>query len=180
MSRITNYFTALSDFDPDAKVYFTAAGITDLTEKNSINTKVLTLKAVNLFNGVLYPISPTSLQAASFNLVDPTKFQLTYINSPSHGPTGVDWDGLTQYARIGIIPSIDLTNQDVHLSYYSRDDVNGGFELACSQGVSKRLMLAIRRAGLALFESYDAFGGTVFSNNPNSLGFCVGSLGLHL
>lgn len=177
MSRKTSYFTALQEFDPDAQIYFNAASITDVIEKPSVNVKVLALKAAGLFNGVLYPVSPTSLEAASYNLVDPTKFQLTYINSPSFGPTGVDWDGLTQYARTGIIPSTDLTDQDVHLSYYSRDDIAvARFDLGCQQSISQEFYFAIRWSNnLLFFDSYNSSGGRLAKLNTTSAGLFVAS-----
>lgn len=173
MSRITSYFSALADFDPNAQIYFDAAGITDTVEKNSVNTKVLSLKADSLYNGVIYPISPTSLEAASYNLVDPTKFQLTYINSPSFGPTGVKWDGLTQYARTGIVPSVDLTDNDVHLSYYSRDNAINGIEFgAVGGGGTLQLVLKFGDGKFYL----GVYGGAEISSvNADSKGLGVGT-----
>ena len=61
-------------YDPDAVAYFTAASITDVTEKDAVNQLVLDLKGTgsttnnsDVWTDMLafYPISPTSLAAAA-------------------------------------------------------------------------------------------------------------------
>ena len=177
MSRITNYFTALQDIDPDAQAFFDACSISDLTEKNAVNTMVLALKDKLLWNNkmvAIYPISPTSLNAASCNLRDPSKFQITYVNSPPHSSTGVDWDGLTQFGKPGIIPSVDLTDNNVHLSYYSRENIaESGFEMGID--TPSRFNLIIRFSNTAFWDSYNNSGGRVTGVNTDSRGLCVGS-----
>ena len=64
-------------YDADATAYFAAAGITDTTEKDAANQLVLDLKgtgstpnSTDLWTdaAAFYPISPTSLAAAAYNL----------------------------------------------------------------------------------------------------------------
>ena len=101
-------------YDPDAVAYFTAAGITDTTEKNAVNQLVLDLKGTGSTpNGTdlwtdaaaFYPISPTSLSAAAYNLRDTTSFNMTWANSPTHASTGVTFNGTTQYGDTGFNPN---------------------------------------------------------------------------
>lgn len=101
-------------YDPDAVAYFTAAGITDTTEKDAVNQLVLDLKgtgstpnSTDLWTdaAAFYPISPTSLSAAAYNLRDTTTLNMTWANSPTHASTGVTFDGLTQYGDTGFNPS---------------------------------------------------------------------------
>jgi len=101
-------------YDPDALAYFTAAGITDTTEKDAVNQLVLDLKGTgstpngtNLWTdaAAFYPISPTSLAASAYNLRDTTSFNMTWANSPTHASTGVTFNGATQYGDTGFNPS---------------------------------------------------------------------------
>jgi len=103
-------------YDPDAVAYFTAASITDTDEKNAVNQLVLDLKgtgstpsSTDLWTdaAAFYPISPTSLAAAAYNLRDTTSFNMTWANSPTHGSTGVTLDGITQYGDTGFNPNVE-------------------------------------------------------------------------
>jgi hypothetical protein len=54
-----------------------------------------------------YPISPTSLSAARYNLRDTTSFKMAWANSPTHGSTGVTFNGSTQYGDTGFNPNVE-------------------------------------------------------------------------
>ena len=113
---INTYYTIYDNYDPDAVAYFTAAGITDTTEKNAVNQLVLDFKGgagcltpsgTNLWTNAaaIWPVSPTSLDAAKYNLRDTTSFNYTWVNSPTHASTGVTFDGTTQYGDTNLSPS---------------------------------------------------------------------------
>jgi hypothetical protein len=114
----TNY-TPPSTFDADAVAYFTAAGITDTTEKDAVNQLVLDLKGTGSTTNntdvwaemlALYPVSPTSLAAAAFNLKNPATYQIDWYNSPSHSSAGIAFNGTTQYGDCNFIPSTALAS----------------------------------------------------------------------
>lgn len=109
-------------YDADATAYFAAAGITDTTEKDAVNQLVLDLKGTgstpngsDIWNDAvaIYPISPTSLNASTYNLRDTTTYNLTWYNSPIHSSTGVAINGANQYADTSVIPSVALTTNDL-------------------------------------------------------------------
>jgi hypothetical protein len=102
--------------DPNAQAYITAAGITDPTEQAAVNQLVLDLKgtgstpnSTDLWTdaAAFYPISPTSLSAAAYNLRDTTSFNMAYANSPTHASTGVTFNGTTQYGDTGFNPNVE-------------------------------------------------------------------------
>lgn len=104
----------VSSYDADAAAYFTAASITDATEKDAANQLVLDLKGTGSTTNnsdvwsdmsALYPVSPTSLAAAAFNLKDPTAYEITWVNAPTHSDVGVAFNGTTQYGDMGFAPS---------------------------------------------------------------------------
>ena len=103
-------------YDADAEAFFTAAGITDTTEKNAVNQLVLDFKggtgcltpsSTDLWTNAaaIWSVSPTSLAAAAYNLRDTTSFKYTWINSPTHASTGVTFNGSTQYGDTNLTPS---------------------------------------------------------------------------
>jgi hypothetical protein len=99
----------------EARAYIAAAGITNATEIAAVKQLVLDLKGLgNTTNDTdvwtklegIYPISPTSLTAATFNLKDPSAFGITWFNSPVHSALGVAFGG-TRYGSIAYNPSVD-------------------------------------------------------------------------
>jgi hypothetical protein len=115
---ITTYNTA-ARIDPDATAYITAAGITDPTEQAAVIQLVSDLKGTgsttnntDIWTGLdaIYPTSPTSLEAARYNLKDTATYQITWYNSPTHSSAGVAFDGLDQYGDTGYAPTDGLQN----------------------------------------------------------------------
>ena len=91
---------------PDASAYVIAAGITDPAEQAAANQFVLDLSGrgstTNNTNQwskhyALYPMSPTSLTAAAYNIKDPTEYKITWYNNPTHSLNGVSGNGVDQY-----------------------------------------------------------------------------------
>ena len=77
-------------FDPNAETFFTAAGITDLTQKDAVNQLVLDLKADSLWSlmKVIYPLVGTTSSQQSYNLVDPTTYQIDWLGGWSFSSNG--------------------------------------------------------------------------------------------
>lgn len=107
-------FGAGPSYDPDAVAYFTAAGITDTTEKDAANQLVLDLKGTgsttnntDVWSSLdeIAPISTTSLAAAAYKLKYVNTQQITWANSPTHSVSGVAFNGSTQYGDFNYIPS---------------------------------------------------------------------------
>lgn len=107
--------------DPDAQAYITAAGITDPTEQAAVNQLVLDLKGSGSTTNntdvwsdsyTIYPLSPTSLTAAEYNLKDPTQ-NITWLNSPTHAYTGITGNGTNAYGDTNWNPTtegVDINN----------------------------------------------------------------------
>lgn len=103
-------------YDADAVAYFTAASITDVTEKDAVNQLVLDLKGTgsttnntNVWDSLfdIAPISPTSLSAAAYKIKYASTQTITWNNSPTHTSAGVGFNGTTQYGDFGFTPSTD-------------------------------------------------------------------------
>ena len=131
----------VSDTDPDAAAYILAAGITDPTEQAAVNQLVLDLKGTGsttnntnvwIDSYAVYPLSPTSLSAAAFNLKQPTQ-NITWFNSPIHSINGVRGNGTNMYGETSFNPtaySVDTNNSGLTYSgeYSSNDYAMGTVE----------------------------------------------------
>jgi hypothetical protein len=122
----TGVLTQASGVDPAAAAYFTAAGITDATEQAAVIQLVADLKGEgsttnnnNIWTkmNTIYPVSPTSLAAAAFNLKDASSFEITWANSPTHATTGVTGNGSTQYGDTGYNVSTYMTENNFGATY---------------------------------------------------------------
>lgn len=115
--------------DPDAAAYIAAAGITDAAEQAAVNQLVLDLKGTGSTTNntdvwsdsyTFYPLSPTSLAAAAYNLKDPT-LNITWYNSPTHAITGVSGNGTTMYGNTNWNPTTENVDTNNSGLTYSGD-----------------------------------------------------------
>lgn len=109
-------------FDTDAQAFFTASGITDLTQKNAVNQLVLDLKSNSLWSKIkaLYPVVGGNATAHSFNLINTSLYTLSFSSGWSHSSTGMLPNGTSAYASTGLIPdNVGMTVNNNHLLIYS-------------------------------------------------------------
>ena len=136
-------------YTPEAIAYIAAAGITDTTEKDAVNQLVLDLKGTGsttnntdvwIDSYTIYPLSPTSLAAAAFNLKDPTQ-NITWLNSPTHAYTGITGNGTNAYGDTNWNPTtegVDIYNAGLT---YSGEYSNGDYVMGA---LSSGRMIAFR------------------------------------
>lgn len=113
--------------DVDAAFFIIEANLTDSNHATYINTLVLDLKTgtvngndvwTDVMNIAIYPFIGGNATAHAVNLRNPGVHDLTFVNSPTHSSTGVDFDGATQYARTGIVPTSHMTLDNFTFSLY--------------------------------------------------------------
>jgi hypothetical protein len=115
-------------FDPDAQAFISAAMITDSNQQIAINNLVISLKSAGLWSKMIaiYPFVGGNAFSHSFNLKDPRNldaaFRLTFYGSPTHSATGVQPNGINQYAQTFLNDNLIPINNS-HLSYYSRTNI---------------------------------------------------------
>jgi len=91
--------------DPDAITFLTAAGITDTTISNAINTLVINLKTDGIWSKmyVIYPFVGGTASTHKWNLKDPqdtnAAFRLTFNGGWTHSSTGALPNGSTGWAN---------------------------------------------------------------------------------
>ena len=124
-SNINSYYSIYAS-DTDAHAFITAAGITDNTQINAINTLVTDLKSAGIWSKMkaLYPFVGGTPTTHKWNLKDPRDlndaFRLTFSGGWTHSSTGALPNGTTGYAETYFNPSTNLTLYNTHISFYSR------------------------------------------------------------
>ena len=124
-NNINGYYSIYAS-DTDAQAFITAAGITDNTQINAINTLVTDLKSAGVWTKMkaLYPFVGGTSTTHKWNLKDPRDlndaFRLTFSGGWTHGSTGALPNGTTGYAETYFNPSTNLTLYNTHISFYSR------------------------------------------------------------
>ncbi len=112
---------SVSALDTDVIRFRDAASITDNTILNALDVLVTELKDKNIWEklAVVYPLVGGTASNHSYNLVNPNTFQVTWVNSPTHSSTGVDYNGTTQYGRTGFA----VPPSPFHIGVYIRENV---------------------------------------------------------
>lgn len=111
-------------YDADASAFFTAASITDSTQKSAVNQLVLDLKSYNIWTKMkaIYPVVGGSASAHAVNLKTPGTYNLTFATGVTHASTGMTGNGTTGYANTSFTTNGYSTNN--HLSSYIRTNVD--------------------------------------------------------
>jgi len=169
--------TGVPGFDPDAQVFFTATGITDATQKSAVNQLVLDLKSYGIWtlpSIVIYPMVGGTNSSTSYNLINPSLFQITWAGGVTSSSNGVSFNGINSYGNTGYNPSTQGTLNSSHLSYYSRTNSNGTeVEIGAMQPGGNYNMLEIRTTGTTYFLINQSGLTTVL--DANSQGYYIGN-----
>lgn len=169
--------------DADATAFITATGITG-TDATAICNLVASLKSASLWSKfqAIYPMVGGTSTSCKYNLIDPADtdaaFRLTFNGGWTFSSTGADPNGTTGYAQTHIVPSTDLTTNNFHLSYYSRQSVTGVQELMASFNVAaQNIQFIINNAstGDLTMDSYISPTTRVEGNGTNTTGYLLGS-----
>lgn len=163
-------------YDTDAEAFFTAASITDVTQKNAVNQLVLDLKSYNIWSKMkaLYPIVGGSASSHAVNLKTPGTYNLTFSTGWTHASTGMTPNGNSAYANTSL-NSQTIVNSTNHLSFYSRTstvDLSNSCEIGAAD-TNGALYNQLR-----LNVSYISGGTSAivnFSNTTDGRGFWIGT-----
>lgn len=168
----------IASFDADAVAFFgrvtTAGGTLSLTEKQAVNQLVLDLKANSLWTPMkaVYPMVGASAAACAQNLKS-SSFTGTFTSGWTFASTGVTGNGTSAYMDCNLNISANLSQNNTHISIYSRTNAGGLF---CDIGGNlslPALNIFPNFNGNAYFRLNDNGGGT--ASNTNTLGFFMGN-----
>lgn len=124
----TQHFTksALASTDRDALAFLEAAQIYNTNQQRAIVNLVRSLKRVGLWSKMkaIYPFVGGTASSHKWNLKDPrdvdAAFRLSFSGGWTHSSTGAAPNGSNAYANTFIVPSTDLTRDDLSMTFYSR------------------------------------------------------------
>jgi hypothetical protein len=132
MQMVTAFKSAGGSFDTDAQAFFTAAGITDSTQKSAVNQLVLDLKSASIWTKMvaIYPFVGGTSTTHKYNLKDPrdldAAFRLTFSGTVTQDANGITPNGTTGFADTHYVDSTSGTLDSFHCSYYSRTAAQSG------------------------------------------------------
>ena len=154
-------------YDADAQAFFTAASITDATQKNAVNQLVLDLKSYNIWTKCLaiYPICGGSASSHAVNLKTPGTYNLTFSTGWSHASTGMTPNG-SAYAN----PALAGNENSNHFSIYSRTNIEqSSNDIGCRTGSSISSIAPRVATNTAYFQNYNT--AFISFTNSDSRGF---------
>jgi hypothetical protein len=111
--------------DPDAELFITATGITNVTQKSAICKLVSALKTNNLWIKMkaIYPFVGGTATTHKYNLKNPldtdAAHRIVFNGGWTHSSTGILANGVNAYANTNV-PMNALSQNDAHISIYSR------------------------------------------------------------
>jgi hypothetical protein len=140
LERKDGRFLPVLDGDPDALAFFArvtaAGGSLSATEKSAVNTLVVQMKADGTWTPMkaIYPMVGASAAACAQNLKS-SSFTGTFSSGWTFASTGVTPNGTSAYMDTNFLPSTSFTNNNTHISVYSR--TNASVSSACLIGTGK-------------------------------------------
>jgi hypothetical protein len=160
-----------ASFDADAQSFFTASGITDLTQKNAVNQLVLDLKSNSLWSKMkaLYPVVGGNATAHSCNLINTSAYQLTFSSGWTHASTGMLPNGTSAYADTNLNSNLLSLNSST-LLFYTTTNTDGVFvDMGNTDNVSENIIL-VKNGGSTLLGTNSAIGNRIAVSNTDSRG----------
>ncbi len=165
--------------DADAQAFFnrvTAAGGTlNVTEQNAVNTLTLSLKSAGIWTlmKAIYPMVGASAAACSQNLVS-SSFTGTFSSGWTFTSLGVTPNGTSAYMNTQLTPSVSLSLNNTHLSFYSRtDNANGSIADLGSFGNSNYTLIEL--FGSSFYNLINQSSTTSNNSMTTSLGHFLGT-----
>lgn len=157
-------------YDSDAVTFFTAASITDATQKGAVDYLVKALKAGNLWTNMIavYPFVGGASNKHALNLKAPSTYPITFTSTGvTHNGSGITGDGSTGY---GVIP-LDWTSaiggsaiSNFHVAVYNKTTAptDGGAFIGGRNGSSVGVGLTRESASVGVRGAMNSLG-------PNSI-----------
>lgn len=178
-------FSSISPtFDSNATAFITATGITDFIQRIAINELVLDLKRFGLWDKciAIYPFIGGTADTHKWNLKDPrdldAAFRLVFSGGWVHSATGALPNGTTGYADTFIVPSVALSLNNTHISFYSRtSNAAAGLAEMGSRNATPNfgyVFLGTRYSGNLFYGDINSESQVATTSN-NSSGFFIAS-----
>jgi hypothetical protein len=166
-----------SGYTNETNAFIFNGGVTDSTQISAVNTLVSTLKTAGIWSKMkaVYPMVGGTAISHKFNLVNPTDsdsaFRLTFNGGWTHSSTGVLPNGSNTYADTFLIPSTTLSQNNTHVSVYSRTNIDSSHIIGSNTGVPlyTNTISIIPKNGNLFYAAINQ-GGIVSISNTDSRG----------
>ena len=132
--------------DQDSTNFILASGISDSVQTSAIETLVSDLKAYGLWTKMkaIYPFVGGTASSHKFNLKDPRDlndaYRLTFMGGGTHDVNGYKGNSTTAYAITYINPSVNLSQNNIHTSWYSKLNITGAVQAEIGQTANTRIL----------------------------------------
>ena len=178
-ANIRQYFLS---HDQNACRFVSMAQIGDSVQTSAIHWLVKSLKRANLWNGIiaLYPFVGGNATSHSYNLKNPSQYQISWFGGITHNANGITGNGVNSYGDTGVVPNVvGLSLSTASLFIYNRTDgTASSSELAASSGSLPSLTARINSnwpaIGFIFDYPNDSLGNGLFRG---AIGSCTGLLG---
>jgi hypothetical protein len=181
--------SSIGQFDADAVAFFnrvtTAGGTLSATEQNAVNTLVIQMKTDGIWTKMkaIYPMVGASAAACAQNLKS-SSFTGTFTSGWTFASTGATPNGTSAFMNTNLNASTQLSNNNVHFSFYSRTDIVGGIvyytDMGCSDSptdspTGNYLGLYVKRPILSNISSFEAnrYTAGIQATFTNTNGQCM-------
>lgn len=176
----TQSFYYNSAYNNETNAFLFSTQITDNTIQTATNTLVSDLKTANIFTKMkaIYPMVGGTATTHKFNLVNAqdtnAAYRLVFSGGGTFSANGYQPNGTNAYADTFLIPSTSLTNNNTHLSFYSRTNNSGlYFDMGSGQATGQYFDLALNITGNIFADQYNNSTARITTANANSQGFYV-------
>jgi hypothetical protein len=114
-------YNELNSFDPSAQAFILAARINNMMQRTAVNNLVKSLKRANIWSKftAIYPFVGGNARSHSFNLINTSLYQITFVGGVTHSANGIQGNGTNGYANTNLLGSA-LPQNDNHLAVYIR------------------------------------------------------------
>lgn len=122
-ATVTATAVAQAAYDADAEAFFTAAGITDTTQKDAITNLVKDMKTAGIWTKMvaIYPFVGGTASTHAVNLKSPGTYNITWSGTITHNANGVTGNGINGYGNTNVVPATTLAEGSAHMSFYNRN-----------------------------------------------------------
>ena len=166
--------------------WITATSETDTTIISALNTLETDLTTYGLTAKikVLYPFCGGTAAKHKFNFMDArdldAAYRLTFNGGWTHSSTGALPNGTNAYANTYLQPSVSLSQNDTHISYYSRTNrsLDYGVPIGAYDNITNgQLMIFARSTSNTMFNRINvvAFTLDTYTGITDSKGFYMGN-----
>lgn len=161
------YWNALTAANGGVQVNGSLYGITTCALATAIDDWFNNIQALGVYGTfkAVYPHIGGTLATHAINAVNPGTFDLSFTAAPTCNANGTVFNGATQYADTGLIPSIDLTLNDDQITAYTIAQATPGIGSYVWMGVRDGISVGNNRIELNL-SSLGTLTGTMYRTAP--------------